>query len=154
MRNLRTTGAALSLIAALCACGGPAAKEGAPTPVTPSKESVVARLRSFEAAARAGDLEGALTHLVPFGGVTSAAIAKLVEVEGITSAAIDLLAAQATFGPLAEIYPERGAAFAKKAGVDLAQCYALRADPAEVAAHFDGTRLRFIRIDDLHKLKP
>ncbi len=138
------------------ACGGddPSGDGGGgDVVVKPSKEAIVALLKSLEAANAAGDLDKAVTYLVPFGNLKSSDIPKLLEREGVNTAAIDKLAEKGAFGPLAEIYPERGEYFAKKAGVALAECYALRADPAEIAVHFDGKQLRFIRIDDLHKLR-
>jgi hypothetical protein len=150
------------VILTLAACGnssdgGGAGGDAKPT-LGPDKASTIALLRTLEASVRAGDVVSAMATLYPLRPMTMEEAKKrlpmLIEKEGITQNAIDILALKATFGPLGELWPERGAYWAKKAKVDVKDCYGLKADPAEIAVHWSGMELRFIRIDDLHKLRP
>ena len=142
----------LSVSLVVPACGGDTGGQTGP----PTKADIVALLRTLESSVTSGDLDAALATLVPIGSKTpeqmKPMLSKLLKTEGVTAASIAKAEAQGTAGPLLELWPERAAFWAKKAKVDIAECYGLKADPAEIGVHWDGSRLRFIRIDDLHKL--
>jgi hypothetical protein len=103
-----------------------------------------------------GESENA-DYIVAFPGMTAEdaqqAVAKFIERREISGPGIDILAERGTFGPLEEVYPDRGDRFAKKAGVDAAQCYALALDSAEVVVFWGGDKPRLIRLDDVGKLE-
>ena len=155
-------GFACALVLLLGSCGGdqpvnPGTGEPQAVAAAPTKDALIGVLRDLNKALDAEDYAGALVYWVAFPGMTVEAMTKgmegFQEKQEISAAGIDILAEKGTFGPLLEVFPERGGYFATKAGVDAAACYALAYEGAEVAAHWDGKTLRLIRIDDVGKLR-
>jgi len=156
------TGLVLIVLLSMAACGGdepaePAGSSGNPAAsAKPTKEALVAVLRNLQASLDAKDYPAAVTSLVAFPGMTDEqmqkAVAGFVEKREVSAEGIAVLEAKGRYGPLLEVFPDRGENFAKKAGVDAATCYAMALDVAEVAAHWDGKAFRLIRLDDVGKL--
>jgi len=114
-------------------------------------------LREIHASLDAKNYSAAATSLVTFPGMTDEqmqkAAAGFIQKREISAGGIDILEAKGRYGPLLEVFPDRGANLAKRAGVDAAACYAMSLENAEVAAHWDGQAFRLIRLDDVGKLK-
>ena len=152
----------LALCLLLGACGGDeAASNGdandAVTAAQPTKEQLVQTLRDLLAAIEAQDYEKAATFLVPLPGMEPEelpeALQSLVERRELSAPGIDILAKEGAFGEMDDLFGERGWSWAKRAGVEHNECWALTFDDAEVAAHWDGEAFRLIRLDDVGKLK-
>ena len=118
---------------------------------------MIQSLRELLAAIESGDLDEGATYLHPFPDMKpedmKQALPGFVEKREISGPGIDVLAAKGTFGPLTEVFAERGTSWAGKVGADVAQCYALSYEGAEVAALWDGQRFLFLRLDDVGKLE-
>jgi len=145
----------LLVTALLAACGGEE-KVAAATP--PTKAEVVALLRKLEAAAADGDARAALACMYAPAGADEAQGMKMVlgflKREGLTKAAIDIVEARGERGTLEGVFGDRGKAWAKRGGLDVAQCSALKIEPAEIVVTWGDGTLRILRLDDLGKIKP
>ena len=124
----------------------------------PTKEQALANLRAMCAALEAGNLDKAIVFIAtpPGGGVAEVKqIAKrMLEAQEISKDGIDVIERDGKWGKLAEVKPKKGAEWAAKFNVPLAQCYAIEhPDGAEAAFHFDGKVLKIIRCDDIGKLR-
>ena len=139
------------------ACGGDDSTIPKGSGGEPTKEGLVAALREIHSSLVAKNYSAAAALLVTFPGMTDEqmqkAVAGFVPKREISAGGIDILEAKGRYGPLLEVFPKRGANFAKRAGVDAAACYAMSLKDAEVAAHWDGQAFRLIRLDDVGKLK-
>lgn len=161
MKHMKTL--PLTLVLALClgACGGDDAdtsgKGNATSQAAPTKAELVKTLRNALAHIQAEKFDEAAALFVVPEDATDEEIAKqlgrMVERNEISEGGIAKLEQAGTFGPLAEVFPERGAMWAKRSKVEADACYALKLDGAEVAAHWDGGGFRLIRLDDVGKLK-
>ena len=159
---------ALALLPALAfaGCGdegtppaGGAAGGGTPAAATTAtKDAVIAHLRATLAAIEAEDWDAAAAHFhmgprAPKPAEFPEAFRGMVAKREISAAGIDVLAAKGTFGSLAEVFPERGASWAERAGVPLDRCYALAHGDGEVAVYLGEGGLQLIRLDDVGKLR-
>ena len=154
----------MALMIALVGCGagdGDAngngeKKDDVTTAGPPTKEAVIGLLRDMVAALEAKDHDKAVTYLVEFPGMTpekaKKGVAGFLEKREISKAGVEILAQRGTFGTLTQVFPERGAYLAKKAGVPVDECWAMSCDGAEVAVHQKDGKLRLIRLDDVGKL--
>jgi hypothetical protein len=150
---MERVGIAVALVAALAACGG----EPVPSGPRPTKEAWVRLLLDLDAAMTRGDLDAAMTFMVPLPDADPEQVKNTLPVvterEGFKRAAIEKLAARGRFSPLLELYPEEGKLWAAKAGVDPAACWALGIGGAQTAGHWDGQRFRLIWANDLFRLE-
>jgi len=156
-------GLVLVLVAGLFfgACGADPEPATTPEPgaaaSAPDKEALVGVLRDLLAAIEAGDTEKAMAYLMFPEGMSAEkrrkAVGGFVEKREISAAGIERLAAEGNFGLLDDVFGEAGRAWAKRSGVDIATCYALKLDDAQVAAFWDGATLKLIRLDDVGKLR-
>jgi len=145
----------------LVACGGQETSSTDPGPAEaagpPTQEALVGVLRAMLVALEAGDTDGALRHILPPSGMTAEAVRKSVgrflATKAISAAGIDRLSAEGRYGSLDAVFGKGGEGWAKRAGVDMADCYALALEDAQVAAFWDGTTFKVIRVDDVGKLK-
>jgi hypothetical protein len=152
--------ALLLLLAAGCGgepAGTPPASAPPPTSASaPTREDVVALLRSLMTLLEAKDYERAAEYLVPYPNMKPEdavkVVASFLERREISAHGIDVLEEKGKFGPLVELFPERGAFLADKAGVDPSKCVLLWLEPGEVVVHWGGERLRLVRLDDVGKL--
>ena len=126
----------------------------------PTKEQAIAHLKGLLTALEAKDYDKAATFFTIPPGATpeqlKEGLPKLIELREISAEGIEALAAEGKWTKLADVVKaeaERAASWAKRFGVNPAECWALMADPAEAAFHFDGTSLKLIRCDDIGKLK-
>ena len=136
--------------------GGGAAAQAAATPPTP--EDVIAHLRGALAAIQTKDWDAASGYFhfgprAPKPAEVPDALASMVAKQEISADGIDILAARGRFGPLAEVFPERGASWAERAEVPLERCYALAHEGGEVAVFAGDDGLKLIRLDDVGKLR-
>jgi len=155
----------LLLAALLLPCAGcghdegtpPAISEAAAATASPTKDTLVQTLRDLLAAIEADDLDTAAAHMIEFPGMSKEDVHKalpgFVEKREISGPGIEILAEKGTFGPLAEVFPERGAHWAERVKVDPAECYALSHEGAEVAGLWNGKAFKLIRLDDVGKLE-
>ena len=157
----------LALVGALGACGddapgpsdaGPGAPPAGPGPAAPTsqgemtKAQMIKDLRTMFGNLEAGALDELVSYFVMPPGMTpedakeplSKSIKRELEIEGI-----DVMEAEAKFGKLTELYPERGAGWAERMGVNPEECYALKHAGGEVAAHWNGSAFKYIRVDDI-----
>lgn len=143
---------------------GSGAESDAPPPhdpgaiaAVPNKAGLITVLRDMLAAIEAGDAAKALGYLAPPKGMKQEdglkAVMTFVEKREISAAGIDRLAAEGKFGFLDEVFKERGIAWAERADVDIAKCYGLALEDAQVAAFWTGDTFKVIRVDDVGKLK-
>jgi hypothetical protein len=136
--------------------GAPAAQAAEPT-----KEQGIAHLKGLLSALEAKDYAKAVTFFVTPPSATpeqiKEAMTALIEKSEISAEGIEVLAAEGKWSKLADVAKpetERAISWAKRAGVNLAECWALMGDKnGEAAFHFDGTSLKLIRCDDIGKLK-
>ena len=136
--------------------GAPVAQAAEPT-----KEQAIAHLKGLLTALEAKDYDKAVTFFATPPTATleqiKAAMPKLIELSEISAEGIEVLAAEGKWSKLADVVKaeaERAASWAKRAGVNPAECWALMGDAGgEAAFHFDGTSLKLIRCDDIGKLK-
>lgn len=142
---------ALALLASLAvtACG----QSGPPT-----KADVVSHLEGILAAIEAKDWDGAASHMLlndkaPPKEKWPEVFPGFVTRNEISKAGIAILAEKGTFGPLSEVFEERGASWAERAGVPLDKCYGLGHEGAEVAVFASDDGLKLIRLDDVGKLR-
>lgn len=151
--RVQVTAALAALFLLATACGDDAAPRG---PATPTKAGLIEQLRAFEASIRSGDLQAAADRMARFPEVDRVrmrqALPSMAQREGLTPGNIDKLAAKGSFGPLLEVFPARGGSWAERIDLDPAACYAIKAGNAEVAAHWDGSRFRLFRVDDLDEI--
>lgn len=151
----------LVLVSCFVGCGGEPSSDATPGSTTmdaePVKEDILAVLRELNAALDKSDYALAVTFMQPFPDMTSdemsEALARFQELREISAEGIGVLAEKGAFGPLLEIFPDRGKGFAERAGVDPDSCHALALQGAEVAGHWDGRVFRLIRLDDVGKLR-
>ncbi|MEM0995677.1 MAG: hypothetical protein AAGN35_01295 [Bacteroidota bacterium] len=81
------------------------------------------------------------------------ALAGLVTKREISLSGIDILKTEGTFGPLKEIFPERGPRWMERSAIATAgDCYGLAYKNAEVAGFWTGKQFKFFRMDDVGKL--
>ena len=147
----------LTLAAALVACGGDAEESGG-TPASGqakgemTKAQMIKDLRGMSGNLAAGALDGLVERFVMPPGMTpeeaKPSLAKSIKRE-LTIDGIDLMEAKATFGKLTELFPERGAKWATRVKIKPEECYALKHADGEVAAHWNGTAFRYLRVDDI-----
>lgn len=147
----------------LVACGGQETSSSDPAPgpaeeaSPPTKEALVGVLREMLAALQAGDTDAALRHLIPPSGMSAEAarkgVGRFLATKAISAAGIERLSAEGRFGSLEAVFGKGGEEWAKRAGVDIADCYAFKLEDAQVAAFWDGTTFKVIRVDDVGKLK-
>ena len=136
--------------------GAPAAQAAEPT-----KEQGIAHLKGLLTALEAKDYDKAATFFTIPPGATpeqlKESMPKLIEKSEISAEGIEALAAEGKWSKLADVVKaetERAASWAKRFGVNPAECWALMGAPGgEAAFHFDGTSLKLIRCDDIGKLK-
>ncbi len=144
----------LAMSLAVTACGG---EEDRGPSDEGTKAGVIALLRRLESSVRSGDLDGALPLLVERKDKTpeqrKTSLLRLMKIEGVTPKAISRLEAKGRFGALQKLWPTKGPAWAKRAGVPIGECLGLRAGSAEVGVHWDGWQLRFMRINNLQTLR-
>ena len=127
----------------------------------PTKEQGIAHLKGLLTALEAKDYAKAVTFFVTPSGATpeqlKEAMTALIEKSEISAEGIEVLAAQGKWSKLADVAKpetERAISWAKRAGVNLAECWALMGDKGgEAAFHFDGKSLKLIRCDDIGKLQ-
>ncbi len=78
----------------------------------------------------------------------------MIEKNEISMPGIEVLAAKGNFGPLMEVFPERGGSWLERNGISSAEnCYGLGFDRAEVAAYWTGSEFQLFRLDDVGKLR-
>ncbi len=135
----------------LIACGG----GGSASDAEPSKEAVVGLMSDLVDALESENYARAAEYLVFPPEQTSNVTRELsrwIERREVSRAGIAVLEANGEYGPLAEIFKDRGAQWAERAGVPLDQAWGLKYENAEVAvARADGV-LKLIRLDDVGKL--
>jgi ethanolamine utilization microcompartment shell protein EutL len=157
----------LALVLGLLAgCGGESSPKTGPVtrppaapaqgPTAPTKEAVVGLLRDLVAALESGNHAKATEYFQLFPGMSRAqakeAVGTLLDKREVSAAGVAILAEKGRFGPLLDVVPDRGEAWAKKAGVDPAKCVALVHEGAEVAVYWGDVSLLLIRCDDVGKL--
>jgi len=134
----------------------PSTHEAAAAP-TPTRDYFVKTLREFLDALKSGDVDAAAAYLHPFPNMGPAEVEKalpdFLEKDEISGPGLDILAEKGTFGPLAEVFPERGASWAGRVKADPAKSYAMAYEGAEVAALWTGKLFLIFRLDDIGKLK-
>jgi hypothetical protein len=149
-RSLRFILAALVLTGA---CGG---DEYVNPTTQPTKQDLFDVLRKAHTSLEAKNYPIAAASFVTFPGMTdekmAAAVSSLIEKREISAAGIDILEAKGKYGPVLEIFPDRGEKLAKRAGVGAPACYAIAYNGAEAVAHWDGLAFHLIRVDDIGKL--
>lgn len=136
--------------------GAPAARAAEPT-----KQQAIAHLKGLLTALEAKDYDKAVPFFATPPGATpeqlKAEMPKLIEIREISAEGIEVLAAEGKWSKLADVAKpetERAASWAKRFGVNPAECWALMTDRGgEAAFHFDGTSLKLIRCDDIGKLE-
>lgn len=155
MRNRRWGLTLCTMAALLSGCGG----EDTPAEVAaaaPTQEAFVEALQSLHKALKAGDYEGAADYFVipgtPDAEDIERALTRTLKDE-LSEDGIFLLIDDGKFGPLKELHPSAGPRWATRSGVDLEACFSLALKPAEVAAHWNGQRFRFIRLDEVRRIK-
>jgi hypothetical protein len=135
--------------------GAPAAEAAELT-----KEQAVAHLKGLLTALEAKDYAKAVTFFITPPGATpeqlKESMTTLIEKREISAEGIEVLAAEGKWSKLADVAKpetERAASWAKRFGVNSAECWALMGTTGgEAAFHFDGTSLKLIRCDDIGKL--
>ena len=147
---------ALVVAGALVACGGDATdgngSGGGQATAEMTKAQMIKDLREMFGNLEAGALDELVGKFVMPPGMTpeaakeplSKSIKRELELEGI-----EVMEAEAKFGKLMELFPERGANWAERMGVKPEECYALKHAGGEVAAHWNGSAFRYIRVDDI-----
>lgn len=60
--------------------------------------------------------------------------------------------AKGKYGPVLEVFPDRGEKLTKRASVGAPACYAIAHNGAEAIGHWDGVAFHLIRVDDIGKL--
>ena len=118
-----------------------------------TSDALVGVLRDLLAAIEAGDADKAVSYL-KFRSGTSAEeawkdVGEFVKSKEISAAGIDRLAAEGRFGLLADVFVDRGRAWAKRVGVDITTCYALALRPAAVAAFWNGKTFKVFRLNNV-----
>ena len=150
----------LVLALALTACGGEEPTDsgnsgdpgGGQAKAEMTKAQMIKDLRTMFGHLEAGALDGLVSYFVLPAGMSaedakaplSEDIKRELEIEGI-----DVMEAEAKFGKLLELYPQDGARWAERMGVNPGECYALKHEGGEVAAHWTGSAFRYIRVDDI-----
>jgi hypothetical protein len=129
------------------------------TPATasaPEREAAVAHLRKTATALEAKKYDEAATYFkLPEGAppdVIAKELAKLTEKREISSAGVEKLAKDGKWGPLKEVFGDKGARWTERAKVPPEQCYGLGLEPAEVGFYWDGSKFLIFRLDDVGKL--
>ena len=142
MRTVRRgldSGLVLFVLILAAACGGEEPAEPEAGGGEPTKEALITVLRTLQASLDAKDYPAAVTSMAAFPGMTDEqmqeALGGFIEKREISAGGIDILQAKGRYGPLLEVFPERGEHFAKKAAVDAEACFAMSHEDAEVAAH-------------------
>ena len=134
----------------IVACGGGGGQ--------PTQEQLAKQLTELATALEGGDMDKAADHMmVPPGrsiDEMKPMLPKLLEKKEISSAGVKILLEKGKFGKLADVFPDNAGKRAERAGVKLEECYGLRLDPAEVMAHWDGSKFKLFRLDDVGKLTP
>lgn len=128
----------------------------APVSTAPDREAAVEHLRKAATALEAQKYEEAATCFkLPEGAppeMVAKELAKVVEKQEISSAGVEKLAKDGKWGPLKEVFGEKGERWAERAKVPADQCYGLGKDPAEVGFYWDGSKFLIFRLDDVGKL--
>lgn len=129
----------------------------APPALTPTREYFVKTLREFLDALESGDVDAATAYLHPFPNMgptdVHRALPAFLEQDKISGPGLDILAEKGTFGPLAEVFPERGATWAGWVKANRAKSYALAFEGAEVAALWKGQLFLIFHLEGVGKLK-
>ncbi len=161
--SVRTLGLVVTftLAVALVACGGEAEESGGTAGSGQAegemtKAQMIKDLRGMAGNLEAGALDELVEHFVMPPGMTvekaKPSLAKSIKRE-LSIEGIDMLEAKATFGKLTDLFPERGANWATRLEIKPEECYALKHGGAEIAAHWNGSNFRYLRVDDVAKLK-
>jgi len=124
----------------------------------PTREQAIEHLKGLLAALEAKDYDKAATFFAMPPKATpeqlKATLPKVLELKELSAEGIEAIAEQGKWGKLTEVAGERGGArWATRFGVKPDECYALVSTPGEAAFHWDGTKLRMIRCDDIGKLR-
>lgn len=140
-----------SATTAVTATASPAPAAGAP-----DREAAVAHLRKAAAALEAKNYEEAATYFkLPEGAppdVVAKELAKLIEKKEISNSGVEKLAKEGKWGPLKEVFGDKGIRWTERAKVPADQCYGLGKEPAEVGFYWDGGKFLIFRLDDVGKL--
>lgn len=137
----------------------PAEAPAAPVAAAPTKDEVLALLRTVDARLSERDYPGMdALFAIPTGfsaDQLAENLAGLQERGEISSRGIDALAARGSFGPATAVLgAERATRFASKFGVPPETCHALVAEPGEVVVcRFPDGGLRLVRLDDVGRLE-
>jgi len=122
----------------------------------PTRKDLIAVLRRVHTSLDAKNYPIAAQSFVTYPGMTdekmTVTLSSLIEKREISAAGIDILEAKGKYGPLLEVFPDRGEKLAKRAGVGAPACYAIAHNGAEAIAHWDGVAFHLIRINNIGKL--
>jgi len=153
--------ATLSCGVLAAACGGETDQDAGGLPpqagVAPTRAQAITLLRELLDTLERGDYEAATRFLLPSvvkdASKARKRMATLIPNREISGAGLDILAARGHYGPLTEVFPEKGTNWAEKAGVDPAKCTALKEGDATVILYWGGKAIRILRLDDVGKLE-
>ncbi|ODT76297.1 hypothetical protein ABS71_03560 [bacterium SCN 62-11] len=116
----------------------------------------MAHLRKAASALEAKNYAEAATYFkLPDGApadVVAKELAKLVEKREISSQGVEKLAKEGKWGPLKEVFGDKGLRWTERAKVPPDQCYGLGKEPAEVGFYWDGSKFLIFRLDDVGKI--
>lgn len=158
-RLIMTASVALSLaLVAGVGCDSKDKSGGEPAAADakPDKANALATLESLASALDGKDYDKAADIMLAPAEIPAEQVKQmlpmLVEKQEISVAGVKIMKEKAKFGPLAEVFPDKGERWAKRANVDVANAYGLSYENAEVGLAWKDGKFRIFRLDDIGKL--
>jgi len=164
--------AAVLLLATACGDGespsedpGPASSAVAPPPdddltaiaAVPDQGALVQVLRDLLVALEAEDGDKALTFFILPKAMTSdegrETLLGFIEQGEISAAGIERLYKEGRFGFADDLFGERALSWIRRAEVDIAKCYGMVLENAEVGAFWDGQAFKLLRLNNVGRLE-
>mgnify|MGYP001186527090 CR=1 FL=1 len=156
----------LFVLPLLLSCGGGEASSNAiPEKQGPSRAVMISALDSLMGHLQKKEYDKAKDYFVLPKGVSSNRVinmlSKLIPKREISKVGIDALANEQyfQFGPITEVYGQDGIKKAKRAEVEVEQCYGInwmnwqtKGSNLEIMATWDENKFTFFRIDNLGKI--
>lgn len=123
----------------------------------PTKQSLIAALRTILPLLEAGKWEEAAQHVVMPDGLEPRDLASIARNNELSADGISALESSAEFGLATELFgASRAEALCKKMGIGTENVYGFNHQQGdqwgEVLAQWDGKQFRFVRLDDVGKL--
>lgn len=121
----------------------------------PTRDAVISLLNEFHRALLDEDFDAATElYLAPTGTEDdiAKAVPEWIDRKEISAEGIRTLEREGHFGPLLEVFPEKGPYWAKSVGLSPETMWGLRLGPGEVAVAITGGKMRIVRLDEVGRI--